>query len=340
MPRRRTCLYNHHGARCGGGARPRYVARSAPTLPGTDTALTNALACLYRINDHCWLTVYRDAPGSEGAQLHLSAVNASGAAYAVFVLGAPFFERIRICEPLFECQVHVKVRTYVALAYTDTPRRVPRAWHGAPVHYRARRAREPAGRHTRMRAWYVACASTNAGVRKRHRLTFEDRASLFPSVDAASPNYICVSAHTAREWTEQFLASGRQGECSLHCAPGACVLRSRLDAPLEGKGAYSTTTDTSAQLHSQRGVSRRRRARAVRHTGRSVRLLFALGLSRRDPCRRNAWHEPADRVCRGRRPALCALCCWRHPPRRIHSSDYWQRTRRRATAGATHTHRR
>lgn len=74
------------------------------------------LACLYRLHDHCWLSVYRDAPGRDrdasasALQVHLSAVNAAGSAYASFVLPHAFFERCELRDqPLFECLVHVKV---------------------------------------------------------------------------------------------------------------------------------------------------------------------------------------------------------------------------------------
>ena len=53
---------------------------------------------------------------------------------------------------------------------------------------------------------------------------------------------------TAREWTEHFLSSGKTGECSLYCAPDACVLRSRLDGPLDTRESLRHSIQSEVRL--------------------------------------------------------------------------------------------
>lgn len=68
------------------------------------------------------MSVYRDEPqpmdggerspgATEAPQVHFSAVNASGSAYALFVLPSTFFDHLVLHDAsLFECLLHVKVR--------------------------------------------------------------------------------------------------------------------------------------------------------------------------------------------------------------------------------------
>lgn len=87
------------------------------------------------------------------------------------------------------------------------------------------------------------------GVRKLHRLTYEDRPSLFPTVDADPPYALEVSPLTAREWMDHMASTGKSGECTLWCTPNGCVLKSRCDEPSDTKAIKrSIQTEIRVQL--------------------------------------------------------------------------------------------
>ncbi|KAI3626850.1 hypothetical protein CBS14141_000851 [Malassezia furfur] len=179
-------------------------------------------------------------------QLQLSAVNASSSAYGLFVLHERFFERIQLTDEDVECQIHIRVRCMPH--HPDRPRSAADARVDAPLHLCARRTRRagtPRDPH-RVRARY-AC-SAHPGVQKRHRLTYEDRPGLYPSIDAHPPFGLSVRPATAKEWMEHFMNSGKTGECSLHCTPHACTMHSRLDAPPDPKEHVRNSIQSEVRL--------------------------------------------------------------------------------------------
>ena len=77
------------------------------------------------------------------------------------------------------------------------------------------------------------------GIQKKHKLTYEDRACLFPAVEMASPYTLTVQPSLARAWTEHFFSMGKSGECSLHCTRLTCAMRCCVDGPLDGQRTYT-----------------------------------------------------------------------------------------------------
>lgn len=164
-------------------------------------------------------------PATSAPQVHLSAVNASGSAYGLFVFSVHFFEQIQLMDTeLFECLVHIKPLLGIVRSRghirkcsiaTGPPDNVERL--AMTLHF-------------------------DHGVRKHHSLTYEERPCLFPAVDTDSPSRICVDSHLAKEWTDYFLSTGKTGECSFHASPTQCMLRCRIDGPMDGTCTYNTLT--------------------------------------------------------------------------------------------------
>ena len=190
-------------------------------------ALTHILTCLHRIHDHCWLTVYREDPQADGTavsapQVHWSAVNAAGSAYGLFVLQSTFFDVLSPPDAsIFECYLHVKTLLQGLRSRTKAHKCTITQEHDDAV------------------SRLVFVLDCQHGVQKRHKLTYEDRACLFPAVDMSAPYTMCVHSTMAREWTENFLSTGKSGECSLHCSRTECAMRSRVDGPLDGQRTFA-----------------------------------------------------------------------------------------------------
>lgn len=192
-------------------------------------ALTHILSCLYRLHDHCWMTVYREDPQQDhdsnalpAPQVHWSAVNPAGSAYGLFVLNDAFFDLLRPHPAsIFECYVHVKTLLDVLRSQTKM--------HTCTV--------------TAATDRLVFVFDGDHGVQKRHKLTYEDRPCVFPAVDMTSPYTLCVQPSMARDWTEKLLNTGKSGECSLHCTPTTCAIRSCVYGPLEGHLRHSIQTE-------------------------------------------------------------------------------------------------
>ncbi|WFC94621.1 non-specific serine/threonine protein kinase [Malassezia brasiliensis] len=192
-------------------------------------ALIYALACLYRFGDHCWISCVRE-PHDDRLRLQLSAVNASSSAYGLFVLHERFFERIRLDHEDFECQIHIRT-VLAALRMRASMLRCTFVLDASA---------EPARLEIR-----IECEH---GVQKRHRLTYEDRPGLYPSIDAQPPFALSVRPETAKEWMEHFMNSGKTGECSLHCTPRACTMHSRLNAPPDPKDHVRNSIQSEVRL--------------------------------------------------------------------------------------------
>ena len=175
------------------------------------------------------MTVYREDPqqvddsdAPTAPQVHWSAVNPAGSAYGLFVLSDAFFDVLRPPQDsMFECYVHVKTLLDILRSQTKM--------HTCTV--------------TTAEDRLVIVLDGNHGVQKRHKLTYEDRPCVFPAVDMTSPYTLSVQPSMARDWTEKLLNTGKAGECSFHCTPTTCVIRSCVYGPLEGHLRHSIQTE-------------------------------------------------------------------------------------------------
>ncbi|PKI83922.1 Ste20p [Malassezia vespertilionis] len=190
--------------------------------------LVHALACLYRFNDHCWVSAVRDVDDGR-VRLQLSSVNASSSAYGLFAFDEGFFEHIWLKGNCRECQLHVK--TLLSLL------RMRGVMHTCGlVLDDARPGRLELN---------IQCEH---GVQKRHKLTFQETPGLFPSIDPNPPFSLRVRPTSALEWIEHFLHSGKHGECTLFCMPAACVLKSTLAHPVSTREAPRSAIYSEVRL--------------------------------------------------------------------------------------------
>lgn len=188
------------------------------------TALAHALACLYRFGDHCWLSVASD---SHGARLQLSAVNAAQSAFGLFAFDSAFFDSLTPHAASVECQLHVKSLLAILRAKGAT-RAVTLALNRDANRLDVR----------------VVCEN---GMLRRHRLTYSDSPSMFPTVGHTAPFTLQASALHVREWLEHFGAA-RSGEVTIAADAAGCALRSTIDEPYDPRDHVRRAVHTEVRV--------------------------------------------------------------------------------------------
>ncbi|PWY98123.1 hypothetical protein BCV70DRAFT_202294 [Testicularia cyperi] len=190
----------------------------------------NVLQCLGRFSETFWLQC--SPRGQHQAQIRLSAVNSTNSAFCMFVFDPDFFLSVTTgVTHRIECQIQLKNVLATLRA------------RGKSVE-RCELELIDEGEECRF-AIKLHC---HHGILKVHRLTYEPKRGLQPSADPNPPNFFCINAQTAQEWTEHFLSSSKNGEITFLCGPGSCIARSKEEDLQDGKGHIPKAIHTEVKI--------------------------------------------------------------------------------------------
>ncbi|CAO1628648.1 unnamed protein product [Parajaminaea phylloscopi] len=204
------------------------------------------LACLGKLADVLNIHAVRipaDGPnGSEETTVRLSAINSTSSAFFAFILGADFFEHVRVrggreCKDgsrKLDCQVNIR-SLMASLKTSSTQRKLERCEMTITEEGECRIAIRLHHQH---------------GVTKIHKLTYESQSALFPSANPDPGSAIVVSPQSALEWLQHFAATGRGADMSLWCSADHCSVKSKSDEFETAKMRKSIQTEVKVELTS------------------------------------------------------------------------------------------
>ncbi|GAC77639.1 hypothetical protein PANT_27d00049 [Moesziomyces antarcticus T-34] len=190
----------------------------------------SALNCLSRFSDTFWLQCSRLNNGQ--AQIRLSAINATNSAFCMFVFDPDFFLSVATqASAKVECQIHLKSILSILRSRGRTVERLELDLTDSGSECR-----------------FTVALHCQHGILKVHRLTYEPKRGLLPTADPNPPNFFCIAAATATEWTDHFLSSNRNGEITFACTPSTCVARSKDDDSPDPKGGLRRAIHTEVKI--------------------------------------------------------------------------------------------
>ncbi len=174
----------------------------------------------------------------------------------MFVFDPDFFLSVATqASAKIECQIHLKVSPDSAMQHksshtdamlfgggklVDTVDSAVARTDGGTAGARPYRLglRVSLHRGAALSAWHLEGAS--ADVRAKARLAAYGRSE--------PPNFFCIAAATATEWTDHFLSSNRNGEITFACTPSTCVARSKDDDSPDPKGGLRRAIHTEVKI--------------------------------------------------------------------------------------------
>lgn len=190
----------------------------------------SALHCLSRFSETFWLQC---SPRTNGqTQIRLSAINPTNSAFCMFAFDPDFFLSVtNQSDPKIECQITLKP---ILLILRSRGRSVERLEIDLT----------DSGSECRFTVT-LHCAHS---ILKSHRLTYSPKRGLLPTADPNPPNFFCIQASTASEWTDHFLSSSRNGEITFLCSPDSCVARSKEEEIVETRGQIRKAIHTEVKI--------------------------------------------------------------------------------------------